>query len=124
LKDYVKNFKKEHPRSQIEYQGVLRIPFRDFLINQSDVKPLIEKDMKEGGLFSSGENKHKKVYDFVEDFYNENGRGPSTTELYQTFLNFNSHELRGKMNVIRNNNPEYYSKPNNMDKSDNTIFKK
>jgi len=106
---YVTQFKKLNPRSKIEYQGVLSVTFRDFIISQPDFKPIINKYLKENGLYSEGEGRHQVVYDFIDTFYSENNRGPSSIELYQTFLNFKSPELRGKINRVRERDPQYYS---------------
>ncbi len=106
---YVNQFKKLHPKSNIEYQGVLSVNLRDFLISQPDLKPTINKYLKGNGLYGRGEEKHHIVYDYIDTFYDENNRGPSSLELYQTFLNFKSHELRGKINRVRELDPHYYS---------------
>lgn len=108
INNYVTKFKELNPRSNLDYQGVLGVSFRDFLISQPDLKSQINNCLKEQGLYGKGEIKHQIVYDFFDTFYNENNRGPNTLELYQTFLNFKSHELRGKINVIRKNYPQYY----------------
>ena len=106
---YISQFKELHPKSNIEYQGVLCVNLRDFLISQPDLKPIINKCLKENDLFGKGEEKHQIVYDYIDAFYGENNRGPSSLELYQTFLNFKSHELRGKINRVREMEPHYYS---------------
>ena len=109
IKNYVNRFKDLNPNSNLEYQGVLGVTFRDFLISQPDLKSQINNCLREKGLYGKGEIKHQIVYDFFDTFYNENKRGPNTFELYQTFLNFKSHELRGKINIIRKNYPHYYA---------------
>ena len=106
---YINQFKKLHPKSNIEYQGVLSVNLRDFLISQPDLKPIINKYLKENDLYGKGEEKHHIVYEYIDTFYGENNRGPSSLELYQTFLNFKSHELRGKINLVREMDPHYYS---------------
>ncbi len=110
LQRYITEFNRNFPKSQIEYQGILSASFRDFLIEQPELKPIIENRMKKRGLFGEDGAKHRKVYDFIDDFYNENGRTPNSLELYQNFLNFKSHELRGKMNHSRKLDPKYYRK--------------
>ena len=109
LTKIVTQFKELHPKSNVEYQGVLSVNLRDFLISQPDLKPIINKCLKENGLHGTGEEKHQIVYDYIVAFYIENNRGPSSLELYQTFLNFKSHELRGKINRVREMDPHYYS---------------
>jgi len=107
---HVNQFKKLSPNNKIEYQGFLSVSFRDFLISQPDLKPFINDHLKDKGLYAKGERKHQIIYDFFDSFYYENKRGPNTLELYRTFLNFKSHELRGKMNIIRKNYPHYYAR--------------
>ena len=63
--------------------------------------------MKKQGLFGENEEKHRKVYDFIDNFYNDKGRTPNSLELYQKFLNFKGYELRGKINYSRKLNPDY-----------------
>lgn len=109
LKKFVTQFKELHPKSNIEYQGVLSVNFRDFLISHPDFKSTINNHLKDNNLIGEGEEKHQIVYDYLDMFYNENNRGPSSLELYQTFLNFKSHELRGKMTRVRERKPHYYS---------------
>jgi len=109
LTKYVTEFKELHPKSNIDYQGVLSVSFRDFLISQPDFKPAINKHLKDNDLHNEGEERHQVVYDYIDTFYNENNRGPSSLELYQTFLNFKSYELRGKMTRVREKKPHYYS---------------
>ena len=104
---------KVYPKSNIEYQGVLCVNCRDFLISQPDLKPIINNYLKENNLYGKGEVKHQIVYDFCDMFYYENKRGPNSLELYQTFLNFKSHELRSKLRIIRKANPHYYSTKRN-----------
>jgi hypothetical protein len=106
---YINQFKKLHPKSNIEYQGVLSVSFRDFMISQPDFKPVINKYLKENDLGGKGKEKHQIFYNYIDTFYEENNRGPSSLELYQTFLNFKSHELRGKINRVREMDPHYYS---------------
>ena len=106
---YVNQFKELHPKSNIEYQGVLSVSFRDFMISQPDLKPIINQYLKENDLYGKGEEKHQIFYNYIDAFYEENNRGPSSLELYQTFLNFKSHELRGKINRVREMDPHYYS---------------
>lgn len=65
--------------------------------------------LKENDLYGKGEEKHQIFYNYIDTFYEENNRGPSSLELYQTFLNFKSHELRGKINRVREMDPHYYS---------------
>jgi len=103
-------FKKFHPKSNIEYQGVLSVKFRDYLISQPDLKPIINKNLKENGIYGKGEIKHQIVYDYFDTLYDKNSSGPSTLELYRTFLNFKSHELRTKLRIVRVRCPHYYSK--------------
>jgi len=107
---HINQFKEHFPNNKIEYQGVLSVSFRDFLISQPDLKPFINNHLKDKGLYVKGEKKHQIIYDFIDTFYNENKRGPNTLELYRTFLNFKSYELRGKMNIIRKNYPHYYTR--------------
>ena len=109
LTKIVTQFKELYPKSNIEYQGVLGVNFRDFLISQPDFKSAINKHLKDNDLNCEGEEMHQVVYDYIDTFYDENNRGPSSLELYQTFLNFKSHELRGKMNRVRERDPQYYS---------------
>ena len=89
LQVHVKKFKDENS-GRIQYQGLLSVGFRDFLIEQPEIKRLIEEDMKGKNYFSTDESKHEKFYDFMEKFYIRNGRVPTTSELYNTFLNFKS----------------------------------
>ena len=63
--------------------------------------------MKGRDYFCTGESKHEKFYDFMEKFYIKNGRFPTTSELYNTFLNFKSYEVRSKIKVFRKNNPKF-----------------
>ena len=79
------------------------------MISQPDFKPVIDKYLKDNDLYGEGEEKHQIVYDYINTFYNENKRGPSSLELYQTFLNFKAPELRGKINRVREKYPHYYS---------------
>ncbi len=108
FKNYVNKFKKKHPKSQIEYQGFLSLNFRDLLIEQHEIKSLISNNMKEKDLYAEGEGRHQIVYDFIDNFYTQYGRGPNILELYHQFLNFKAHELRGKMNIVRRKHPNYY----------------
>jgi hypothetical protein len=97
------------PKSRISYQGYLSVSFRDFLIDQPELKSFIKETMDKNGISPDNEDKSRKVYDFIDKFYNQNGRGPTSLELYQKFLNFKSYELRGKINTVRRNHPHYYS---------------
>ena len=110
LQRYITEFKRNFPKSQIEYQGILSVSFRDFLIEQPELKPIIDNMMKKQRLYGKDDEKHEKVYDFIDDFYNDNGRTPNSLELYQKFLNFKGYELRGKINYSRKLNPDYNRK--------------
>lgn len=110
LQRYSTEFKRNFPKSQIEYQGILSVSFRDFLIEQPELKPIINNMMKKQGLYGENEVKHRKVYDFIDDFYNDKGRTPNSLELYQKFLNFKGYELRGKIYHSRKKNPDYNKK--------------
>ena len=109
LNTYIDDFNNLNPKNKIEYQGILSVKFRDFLIEQPEIKSQINELMKENGLYK-GENNTGQVYDYKDDFYEKHGRGPSTLELYQKFLNYKSYELRGKINIIRSHHPHYYQK--------------
>ena len=82
--------------------------FRDLLIEQHEIKSLISNNMKEKDLYAEGEGRHQIVYDFIDNFYTQYGRGPNILELYHQFLNFKAHELRGKMTIVRRKHPNYY----------------
>jgi len=107
--NYSDKFKKSHPKSNLEYQGVLSVAFRDFLISQPDLKRQINNYLKKKGFYGRGEAKHQIFYEFIDTFYRDNRRGPNTLELYHNFLNFKSYELRGKINTIREKYPHYYT---------------
>jgi Holliday junction resolvase len=107
---YAKQYKNLNPKNNMEYQSVLSVNFRDFLITQPDLKPIINNYLKENNLYGKGEVKHQIVYEYFDTFYYENNRGPSSLELYQTFLNFKSYELRSKLRIVRKMYPHYYPK--------------
>ena len=100
LQKYIKNFRDKN-KGRIDYQGVLSVGFRDFLIEQPEIKFFIEKEMEGIEYYSTGEDKHEKFYNYIENFFAINKRSPTTLELYNTFLNFKSYELRSKMRLIQ-----------------------
>ncbi len=108
LTNHINQFKELNPNGRIHYQGVLSVQLRDFLIEKPDLKKYIITHLKDKGLYTDENTRHQKVYDFSEKYYQKYGRAPSTLEFYQTFLNFKSYELRGKMNHMRKINPDYY----------------
>lgn len=103
FQNYIENFKESQVNSRIHYQDTLSVPFRDYLIDQPELKTIIEEFQKEG-------DKHQEVYNFIEDFYEQHKRAPNTLELYQQFLNFKAHEVRGKINIARTRYPEFYGR--------------
>ena len=60
-----------------------------------DLKPTINKYLKENNLYGKGEVKHQIVYDYFDTFYYENKRGPNSLELYQTFLELSYNFVNG-----------------------------
>ena len=98
--NFIKQFKKINPKGNIHYQGVISVQFRDFLIENPELKHYIDDYLKNKRLYANGDKKHQKVYQFIDSFYQEHDRYPNTLELYQTFLNFKSYELRGKLNYF------------------------
>ena len=66
--------------------------------------------MEKNCLYRGEEKNDQDIYDYIDDFYEKYGRAPNTIELYQTFLNYKSHQLRGKMNTVKSRHPNYYKK--------------
>ena len=103
FQNYIEKFKESQENSRIHYQDTLSVPFRDYLIDQSELKSII-------GGFQTEKDKHQEVYNFIEDFYEQHKRAPNILELYQQFLNFKAHEVRGKIKIAQKRYPEFYEK--------------
>ncbi len=109
LDKYKKDFENQNPKSKAIYQDIITRDFRDFIVKLPEIKSQIIEKLRQEDLYAEDDNKHQNVYDYIDKFYEENGRGPNTTELYQKFLNFKSYMLRKKINEIRKNKPHYYN---------------
>jgi hypothetical protein len=106
LKVYCDNFKKFNPNSLFEYQGIITVDFRDFLVDEQSIKSKILKKMKKDGLYDESKNRTHFVYNYIGRFIRERKKEPSTLHLYQKFLNFKTYELRGILDRVRKRVPK------------------